>query len=91
VPTPPRESARRQCHVEVTTIAQIDAIDPDAASRMTNMLMAAVAGRREGDEPLRVETVYDEERVRMKVVTLGNVAACAELLRLIGVLAEADA
>jgi excisionase family DNA binding protein len=81
VPASDRETVRRQRYVEVSSIVQIDAISPEAASRVTNTLMAAAAG-------LRVQTVYDEERARMKVIVLGSLASSAELLRLIDVLLE---
>jgi len=90
MPASRRETAGRHRHVEVSSIVQIDAISRDAASRVSNTLMAAIAGRSEADDPLRVETIYDEERARMKIVVLGGIADGAELLRLVGALVEAD-
>jgi excisionase family DNA binding protein len=81
-----RESAGR--HAEVSSIVQIDAIDFEASSRITNALMAAAKGRSDGDEPLRIDTIYDRERVRLKVILTGAVAATAHLLKLINVLLE---
>src|SRR5215475_5908470 len=54
-----REIARRE--VDVSSVVQVDAIGPDAVRRLTNVLMAAVAVRRDGDERLRLQAVYDEE------------------------------
>ena len=51
---------------------QIEAIGFDAASRVTNALMAAAKGRPEGDEPLRIDTIYDQERARLKVILIGQ-------------------
>src|ERR1700730_15399487 len=48
-----RDTAPHHRHVEVSSIVQIDAIDPDQASRMTNLLLGAAKGPREDDEPLR--------------------------------------
>jgi excisionase family DNA binding protein len=90
MPASRRETAVRHRLVEVSSIVQIDAISPDDASRVSNTLMAAIAGRSEADDPLRVETIYDEERARMKIVVLGGIADGAELLRLVGALVEAD-
>jgi excisionase family DNA binding protein len=86
VPASIRETTRRHRHVEVSSVVDIDAIDPDAARRVSTTLMAAAAGRREGDPPLRIQTVYDEERARLKIIVVGGLAAAAELFRLIGVL-----
>jgi hypothetical protein len=48
--------------------------------------MAAAGAPRDGDQPLRVETVYDEERARLKIVVLGGATTTAELLRLVDAL-----
>jgi excisionase family DNA binding protein len=90
VPAPDRETVGRRRHVEVSSIVQIDAVDPVDASRVSTMVMAAAGAPRDGDQPLRVETVYDEERARMKIVVLGGAATSAELLRLVDALMGAD-
>ena len=71
--------------VEVSSIVQIDAIDPDGAIRMANALVGAANSRRPGDEPLRIETIYDRERARMKIIVVGGLDASAALFKLIGV------
>lgn len=91
VAAPARESARRQRRVEVTSIVQIDAIDPDTMSRLSTPLMASARHRPAGDPPLRVETIYDEERGSMKVIVVGSPDSGAELLRLVAVLLESTA
>src|SRR6476646_7480646 len=58
-PAAPRE-ARRE--VEVSSIVEVEAIGVDAANRITNSLLASAKGRSEGDEPLRIDTIYDRER-----------------------------
>jgi excisionase family DNA binding protein len=75
------EAPRR--HVEVSSIVQIEAISFDAASRVTNALMAATKGRPEGDEPLRIDTVYDKERARLKVILSGGIDTTVSLLKFI--------
>lgn len=85
-----REDVARHRHVDVSSIVQIDAISPDAANRVTNMLMAAAKAPREGDQPLRVDTGYDEERGRMKVFVGGSVETSVSLLRMIAKLTEPE-
>jgi len=80
--------ARRHRHVEVSSIVQIDAISPTAMSRLTTTVMASIQGRSGADAPLRVESVYDEERATLKIIVLGDLATVAELLNLIEPLAE---
>jgi excisionase family DNA binding protein len=83
-----RETARRDRHVEVSSIVQIDAISPEAMGRLTTTVMAAVGGRSSGDTPLRIETVYDEERASLKIIVLGDLGTVADLFKLIDSLTE---
>src|SRR5574342_1232471 len=89
VPMPARETAWRHRRVEVSSIVQIDAISPAAMGRLTTTVMAAVAGRSPGDAPLRIETVYDQERASLKIILLGDLVTVADLLKLIDTLAQA--
>ncbi|MFD6796895.1 helix-turn-helix domain-containing protein [Streptomyces cyaneofuscatus] len=70
-------------HLEVSSIVQIDAIGPEAAHRLSTFVTASVRSSRDAPDPLRVQTVHDRERARMKIVILGGAAATAELLHLI--------
>ncbi|WP_405486072.1 helix-turn-helix domain-containing protein [Streptomyces sp. NBC_00096] len=70
-------------HLEVSSIVQIDAIGPDAASRLANLVTATAQSPRESPAALRVQTVYDKERARMKIVILGDAATTADLLQLV--------
>ena len=81
-------SVPRQRHVEASSVVQIDAISPDEASRVSNMLMAAAKGRDEGDEALRIDSIYDRERGRLKVILSGSLGTSAGLLRMISALTE---
>jgi excisionase family DNA binding protein len=88
VPAPAAESARRQRRVEVTSIVQIDAIDPASMSRLSTLLLASVQNRPAADQRLRVETIYDEEAAGMKVIVVGAPDSTAEVLRLVAVLLD---
>ncbi|WP_378739686.1 helix-turn-helix domain-containing protein [Nocardia brasiliensis] len=79
VPEPVRDTVRRQRHAEVSSIVQVDAVNRETADRLSTLLMAA-ANTRSGDaDPLRIETVYDAERARMKVIVLGSLSDTARL------------
>lgn len=83
-----REPVRRQRFVEVSSIVEIDVIGPDAANRITNLLMGAANAGRSGDEPLRIETIYNEERARLKIILVGSMDTSAELFKVIRAVLE---
>lgn len=71
-------------HMEASVIVQIDAIRPEEAIRVMNGLGGAIKGRdKRTDTPIRVETVYDETRARLKVIATGSVPTAVGLLQLI--------
>ena len=72
-------AARRRPRTEVSSIVQIDAISAGTADRLTVLLMAAAANHGPGTEPLRIETAYDRERARMKIIVLGGLTDTARL------------
>jgi excisionase family DNA binding protein len=84
-----RDSVAAHRHVEVSSIVEIDGVDRDTADRVMTMLTSLGNGRRQGDEPLRIETIYDPTRARFKVIVVGGLAAAADLLKLINVMLEA--
>jgi len=75
-------------HLEASSIVQIDAIGPDSASQLTSSINAYVQARSKSDEPLRIETAYDLQLQRMKVIVLGGVHSSSAALKLIGALLE---
>lgn len=82
------EPVRRERHVEVSSIVEIDAISPETANRLTNLLVGAANGRGSRDEPLRVETIYDEARGRMKIILVGSMDTNASMFKVIQALLE---
>jgi excisionase family DNA binding protein len=78
-----RDAAKRRRQIEVSAIVQIDAIGPEQAIRMTNAFIGAAKGRTDREEPLSVQTVYDEERGSLKVIVIGGAGATARLLDLV--------
>lgn len=85
-----RETVRRQRHVEVSSVIQVDAISAADADRVTMTLTSATISR-QGGEPLRIETVYDEERARMKIIVLGGLDTSAALFELLAAVIETRA
>lgn len=71
-------AARRNRHVDVSSIVEIDAVAPETAHRVSTLLTAVRTGP--GDQPLHVKTAYDEARGRMKVIVLGGLADTKHVL-----------
>ncbi|MEV0328697.1 helix-turn-helix domain-containing protein [Micromonospora echinospora] len=69
--------------VEVSSIVQVDGVDRTAADRLGTLLLAGAKTVRDPTRPLRIQTVHDEERNRMKIVILGSAAATADVLHLV--------
>jgi excisionase family DNA binding protein len=90
VPAPRDGSAGRARRVEVSTVVQVDAISAADAGRLSTLLTASAGGRDRSERALRIQTIYDEEAADMKVLVFGGLADSAEVLRLIGVIAEPE-
>lgn len=80
VPSFRPESIRRKRFVEVSSIVEIDAISPESANRITNMLTGGAQHHGEDDQPLRVESIYNAERGRLKVILTGSMGTVRSLL-----------
>lgn len=80
----PAEAVRLHRHAEASTVVQIDAISREDAQRVMNGVGGAIKGRdKSTDTPLRVDTVYDETRTRLKLIVTGSLATTQTLLGLI--------
>lgn len=88
LPASPRESVRRTRHVEVSSIVEIDAVPGELANRIATTLTASAKSRPESDQPLRIDTLYDEERARLKLIVTGSIATVSGLLKFVDVLLQ---
>ncbi|MFJ1702371.1 helix-turn-helix domain-containing protein [Kitasatospora sp. NPDC088346] len=70
-------------HGEATCVVRIDGIDRATVDRVTTLITAALTGRPQGGEPLRVETAHDRERASLKIIVIGGLEDGAEILRLV--------
>ena len=82
------EPIQRARHVEVSSIVEIDAIDPETTQRVTNLLVGAARSRDGDDALLRVEIVYNEQRARLKVILIGDIDATSLMLKLLHTVLE---
>jgi excisionase family DNA binding protein len=81
-------SVMRQRLIEVSSVVQIDAMSPAMATRVTNLLIGAASSPKEEAAP-RIETIYDAERGRMKVILIGDLHGSADVFKLIAAITDA--
>lgn len=69
------EPVRRDRHIEVSSIVEIDAVSPNTARRVSTL-----AGIGSG---MRVEIIYDAPRAHLKIILIGSMdqnAACFNMI-----------
>ncbi|MFF3564436.1 helix-turn-helix domain-containing protein [Streptomyces sp. NPDC002574] len=76
-PAPPPRRA------EVSAIVELDGIGAAAADRLGTLLAAGARMPRDSAEPVRIQTVYDAPRARLKIVVLGGLAPTTNVLNII--------
>jgi excisionase family DNA binding protein len=84
-----RSNAINAREADVSSVIQIDAVNGELATRIANHLLAAAKAPRDDDSPLRVETIYDEELARMKIIVVGNLPVVGDLFKLITTILKA--
>ncbi|MGC4771878.1 helix-turn-helix domain-containing protein [Micromonospora sp. DT44] len=75
---------------EVSSIVQVDGVDRAAADRLGTLVLASANTGHDPTRPLRVQTVYDDQRHRLKIIIIGDPAGTAELLHLLDAVLTAD-
>ena len=88
LPLTESERAKRRREVSVSCVVAVDAISPEAASRVESSLKAFTHREDELSEPLRAETMYDETIGHLKVTVFGGVNGAAAALKLVAALLE---
>src|SRR5579872_4201737 len=86
-----REPVRRERHVEVSSIVEIDAISPETFRRLTNLTVASANMRQSGQDQLRIEMVYNTERARLKIILVGSMSTNAAYFKAIQAVLESEA
>jgi excisionase family DNA binding protein len=77
-------------HVEVSSIVQAEAVDRETADRITAALLSATNGRPADSMPLRIDTIYDPARARLKVILTGSLTTTASLLKFVNAYLESE-
>ena len=88
LPLTESERAKRRREVSVSCVVGIDAISPDASTRLASSLEAFTHREADVAEPLRADTMYDQDIGHLKVTLFGGVNSTAAALNLIGAMLE---
>jgi excisionase family DNA binding protein len=88
VPLTDAESVGRKRQVGVASTVQIDAIDADAATRLTQHLLSAAGSPAGEASPLRIDTMYDPARGQLRVTVGGSIQATSYVLLMIAMQLE---
>jgi excisionase family DNA binding protein len=78
----------RTRQVIASTILDVDVISPEESHRITTMVMASLNARRGEPDYPRVDSIYYEERARLRITITANPVLTCELLRMIDALLE---
>jgi excisionase family DNA binding protein len=85
-----RETVRRDRYVEVSSVVDVHAISRETAERVMNLVMGAANTRKPPDAPFRVQTVYDLERGRLKVVAIGTPEDMVSVYRMVQAVLDSE-
>jgi excisionase family DNA binding protein len=86
-PSAAEQPPPRTRQVIVSSIVDVDAIGPDDSHRMTTLILAGLNASH-GDEFARVDSLYDTERGRLRIMITARPALTCDLIRTIAALAE---
>jgi excisionase family DNA binding protein len=85
---PQTASIPRTRQVLVSSIVDADAIGPDESQRIITLIMAGLNARRGEPDFPRVDSLYDSDRGRLRIMITASPALTCDLVRTIAALAE---
>lgn len=77
------EPVRRERHIEVSSIVEIDAVSPETANRLLILGSGVGSG-------VRVESIYNRERAHMKIILVGSMESNAHCFKFIQMVLESE-
>ena len=77
------EPVRRDRHIEVSSIVEIDAVSPETANRLLILGSGVGSG-------VRVESIYNRERAHMKIILVGSMESNAHCFKFIQMVLESE-
>jgi excisionase family DNA binding protein len=86
----PNGAIARTRQILVSSIVDVDAISPEDSQRITTLTMAGLNARRGEPDFPRVDSVYDADRGRLRIMITASPTLTCDLLRIIAALAESN-
>jgi excisionase family DNA binding protein len=86
--TAPVAPVARTRQVLVSSIVDVDAIAADESQRITTLIMAGLNSRRGEPDFPRVDSLYDTERGRLRIMITAIPQLTCDLIRIVAALAE---
>ena len=84
----PAAAAPRRAAIRVTTIADLSDMSMEAARRLAAALQGLVMSRSDERSPVQLETAYDPQQARLKVVIIADALDTVAMLQTLQVMAE---
>ena len=85
---PPSVTVARTRQILVSSIVDVDAISPEDGQRITTLIMAGLNARRGEPDFPRVDSLYDADRGRLRIMITASPTLTCDLIRTIAALAE---
>jgi len=83
----PTDRIAQRRHTEMIALVWIDVIDPLEAERVATAMKGYGRGWQNLSNPVNVESIYDKERRRLKVILAGDLTGVGEVLTMADILA----
>lgn len=87
-PGPPPDGPPR---TEVSAVVQVAPLSADAMTRLSTLVTGAANARRDDEDPLHIQTVWDPHRGALKIIVVGAADETATVLTLIAALTKEQA
>ena len=87
---PPSVTVARTRQILVSSIVDVDAISPEDGHRITTLIMAGLNARHGEPDFPRVDSLYDADRGRLRIMITASPTLTCDLIRTIAALAETN-
>jgi excisionase family DNA binding protein len=87
---PPSAAIARTRQILVSSIVDVDAISTEDSQRITTLIIAGLNARHGEPDFPRVDSLYDADRGRLRIMITASPALTCDLVRTIAVLAETN-
>ncbi len=83
----PTDHVAQRRHTEIVGLVWVDVIDPEEAERVSNAIKGYGKGWLNLRNPVHVDSLYDKDRRRLKLVLAGSLTEIGAVLTMVDILA----